>query len=70
MFKGVKMIFKKKYKRSAWMEGLLEAEALYKDDWSTDGIRAEFFRPTSDEKAEGACCYCWFIDNLKARENK
>ena len=52
------------------MEGLLEAEALYKDDWSTDGIRAEFFIPVSYEVAGGACDYCWFIDNLKARENK
>ncbi len=64
------MLFKKKYTRSEWMEGLLQAEALHQDDWTTDGIRAEFFTPTSDEVANGAYEYCWFIDSLNAGENK
>ena len=59
-------MFKRKYKRSEWMEGLLEAEELYKDDWSADGIREEFFRTTSGEMRNGAYEYCWFKD----RENK
>lgn len=47
-------------KRSEWMKGLLEAEELYKDGWSVDAIRSEFFRTTSDERSNGAYEYCWF----------
>lgn len=64
------MIFKKKYKRSEWLEGLLKAEELYKDDWTTEGIRSEFFRTSSDERSNGAYEYCWFKDRNKGKEIK
>lgn len=34
-------LFKKKYKRSEWFEGLLEAEELYKEGFSLNSISFE-----------------------------
>ncbi len=63
--------FKSKHKRSAWFEGLLQAEELHKEGgWTTDGVRAEFFMPTSSEVGNGAYEYCWYIDNLERVRNK
>lgn len=66
------MIFKNKYERSEWMEGFLEAEALYRDrddGFTTEGIRS-FLWSSDSERLYGVLDYCWFIDNLNARENK
>lgn len=52
------MIFKKKYVRSEWMEGLLEAEQLIKNGyvfqqpWSTDNVHAWFYKQ-EDERFIG-----------------
>ena len=47
--------------RSEWMEGLLLAEDLYKDGWSTDGICQEFFDSVNEEIANGAYDYAWYV---------
>lgn len=60
------MIFKKKYTRSEWMEGLLQAEELYKDDWSTEGIRREFWDNGESKVSDGAFDYCWYVESNKS----
>jgi hypothetical protein len=62
-------MFSKKYVRSEWMEGLLEAEEMYKDDWSTHAIRQEFFYNNSGELVNGVYDYCQFVDQKNHEEN-
>ena len=61
------MMFKKKYKRSEWMTGLLAAELMLNEGYGFDEILREFYFDSNDVQ-EGASDYCWFKD--KDRETK
>lgn len=65
------MLFKKKYVRSDWMQGLLEAEELHKnDDWSLKALPYELRGCTEYEN--GVYDYVWFMNrvNLVQLEDK
>ena len=36
-------LFKRKVKRSEWMQGLLDAEELFNDGWCTEAIIDEMY---------------------------
>ena len=54
------MLFKKKYKRSDWFEGLLDAEDLHKnEDWGLKALPYEL--RGCAEYENGVYDYVWFV---------
>ena len=56
-------LFKRKVKRSEWMQGLLDAEELFNDGWRTEAILDEMYYSNRDTQL-GAFDFCWFKDYI------
>lgn len=57
------MLFKKKYARSDWFQGLLDAEDLHKNEhWNTNAVCCELRGCTEYEN--GVYDYVWFMTRV------